>query len=438
MLSGGESYGYQVVEYDIATNTFVDHGNNVLGTDTYGYGVFYTQYDAKRVFTIRPDGRYIYVLNLETLQYSYSGAYTPTDVNDEGCIASSNVTEALYITGGYSSSGISTVQVYSLSSSSWLSSIPSMNYARGEHGCIVEPTNLRLYAIGGYGDATIESIDITNIQNVNWKTFDSTLSNSYSARYPGVASVEGLIYIFGGGYTTVHVIDTATSSLSVHSETLPYGAYGTATVAVGNVIYGFGGVNRDEWFYYEATTPSPTAAPTDSPSRSPSAAPTASPTPYCTTFNVDIVDFGGFTANDLASDTALQSTVANATHFAITESASGDAIDDGAFYVIYDDATGSSEYVDGRLERSVFIDHSLCALALSELDALRLMIENEGGDIAATLMERLRVLFLDGNDTEMEVAVHLLSKLGPSTLEPVRESAIISRSIWTARTDAFA
>ena len=81
-------------------------------------------------------------------------------------------------------------------------------------------------------------------------------------------------------------------------------------------------------------------------------------------------------------------------------SAADDGVDGDSFYVLYHNVSGDSQYVDGALQRSIFVVERLCAFTSSTLDDLSLIIQHEGGEIAATFKRRLTALFLNGDNSE--------------------------------------
>lgn len=231
------------MKYDILNDEFVDYGTSYLSTlcnsdGESGWGVYYTQYDDSTLYITGRYSQNINVYHLKTLSYHQLNTTIPIDVNERGCMASSDSPQSrLYIAGGYNA--LYTFQVLNLADLSWMSSPPNMEYPRQYHGCVV--VNNRLWAIGGSATDTVEAINITVLDA--WQYIDSLQHNLYSF---GLTEVSGLIYIVGGygnggPVDIVHVIDTATDSVYIHSESLHFGRYYFPTVAVGGVIYGFGG-----------------------------------------------------------------------------------------------------------------------------------------------------------------------------------------------------
>ena len=126
--------------------------------------------------------------------------------------------------------------------------------------------------------------------------------------------------------------------------------------------------------------------------------------------SVDVINLMKFTDKELMGNILYQEMIANATRYSIADvAAEVDAnIDLEDFNVHFQNVSGSAEYVDGQLHRSLFIEQEFCLFDGGNVEALTLIIEHEADDIAASLMIRLATLFLDGESNEkMEVSVYL-------------------------------
>ena len=276
------------MEYDILRNEFIDHGENYLSSDPGLYGIFYTQYNESTMYSIAEAGSSLFMFDLKSLELQQIDTSIPESVRDLTCIASSELTNALYITSGDGGNdAIDSGQVFESDSKTWLTSIPSMNHARWYHGCWVEATNHKLYAIGGESVSQIESINIVNIQNHIWTVMDDELP--VPLKCFGVTSVNGVIYIIGGFHDesasymdTVHMIDTSTNTLHLDASILPYAARAMASIAADGIIYSFGGYSSsgsvDSWISYAVPTAAPSGAPSLAPTSAPSSPPTVRPT----------------------------------------------------------------------------------------------------------------------------------------------------------------
>ena len=317
MDSGGRPEGRQMTEYVIKENKnrFRDRGKRKLPAWIWGFGKFYTQYDATTLYAvtgvISRNREAIFMFNLQTLNLETLSIGIPIDVGYWGCISSSNLHRALYITGGYNyeiGGPLNAVQVLDLDILSWHSNVDSMNYARYQHGCIVDKSHSRLYSMGWVSE--IEMIDITNIGNAKWNVLNSVLPANLTQF--GVTEVNGLIFIIGGKIweqnevQTVYTINMETGKVKVHYDLLPYPVKCMAVIAVNEKIYGFGGsngtTNIDTWISYIVPTDSPTTLPTDipslyptvntdTPSAAPSMAPVVAPSAFPTDYPTEVPSF---------------------------------------------------------------------------------------------------------------------------------------------------
>ena len=241
-----------MVRYNILSGDFTDYGTNYLSElgnndGEYGQSVFYTQYDSTTLYTAGgSSGNAINMYDLETLTFQSLGTTIPFQTSRTSCIASSDSpTPSLYIVGGHYPKKL---QLLDLDTVSWHESPPDMTYSHSYHGCIVADD--RLWAIGGSGSSTVEAININELDF--WQYIDGLQCGLFS---PAVTAVNGFIYVIGGscdGHSDqMHVIDTATNSIEIHSDTFSFGRYSFPIVAIDETIYGFGGVHElstiDSW-----------------------------------------------------------------------------------------------------------------------------------------------------------------------------------------------
>eukprot|EP01083_Nonionella_stella_P136532 415486_1 len=314
-ILGGAVNKTQLLEFN--DGCFIDHGQNVLSSDTFGDAQYYTHVD-HTLYMINTDGTRLQTYNMKTKSFTSSWASLPVTVDRYGCLASD--TNQLYIVGGegyneQTNGGdpfLQAVQVLSLSTKQWLSDVPFTQVSRASGCCIADETTL--YAIGGYGSGqpvydvrSIEKIQTSNIQQQSWSYLSEELS---SATY-GHRCVfhNNLIYVIGGivywnafsGYDTVHIINPTTGSVSVSSDAFPFpDIREVAAITVKDVIYTFGGYDEsvwtetNHWTQYSSiaslptgqaicptpdpTTSSPTQLPSTSPTKVPTEAPTRMPT----------------------------------------------------------------------------------------------------------------------------------------------------------------
>ena len=267
ILSGGQSYKEQLVEYDTLNDAFIDYGeefvSSALGNSDgeNGWGVYFTQINATTLYTINRNGDSINVYDLQSLSFYDLGTTIPVDVSYHGCIASAiTPSPRLYITGGkvddWSSPNwleeLDDLQILGLDDLQWLTSAPSMTTARAGHGCIV--VNDLLWAIGGQSSESVEMINITDITTGSWQVVGSVSCQMSSF---GITAVDDIIFLVGGycwdtsaRSGIVYTIDTVTNTISVYAESLPFPVNGMSILAIDDMIYGFGGTNGsslDSW-----------------------------------------------------------------------------------------------------------------------------------------------------------------------------------------------
>ena len=246
--SGGNSYQYQLTEYDIFNDKFIDYGENYLSntlgnTDgEFEYGAYFTQLDETTLFTINQYRRSINVYNLPSLSYHSIDTTIPIDVGRSACITSSQIPVArLYITGG--SGFVSDLQIFNLGDISWVRNAPSMNRGRFRHGCSIVTD--RLWVFGGYDEDSVEVINATSFTTSTWYEI-GTLPCKLGTF--GSTAVGSLIFIFGGycydpvaRSNAVYIINTITKSIDEYWKSLPFALSDNPVIAINHIIYIFGG-----------------------------------------------------------------------------------------------------------------------------------------------------------------------------------------------------
>ena len=149
--------------------------------------------------------------------------------------------------------------------------------------------------------------------------------------------------------------------------------------------------------------------PTTDPTSDPTYKPTAD-APFCVDIDVDVIDFTAFSSDDMRDNVSLQMEFANVTESSIAQTSSKENIDEDAFHVNYDGSSASSQYIDGELQRSLFVYLTLCTIQSDDLEALTLIIQHEGEQIADTVSDRLVALYLEGEmNNTMEVSIYISS-----------------------------
>ena len=208
------SHRSHLYRYEIAEDTFTNYGN-ILPVNNWNDAGFYSQYDATRLYTIN-SGDNLYVFDMSSVDPDVGypvqekvNTTIPVWVRTHGCLASSEITGALYVVGGQGDSKV--VQIYDINSSTWSNGSSLIN-GRKWHDCIVEPTTQILYVVGGWGQRAVERINIMNIYNDSWEVFAQLPSDLFPAQIR-IVQWYGVIFIFGGYYTNddidkVYTIDT--------------------------------------------------------------------------------------------------------------------------------------------------------------------------------------------------------------------------------------
>ena len=125
----------------------------------------------------------------------------------------------------------------------------------------------------------------------------------------------------------------------------------------------------------------PTAAPTNSPSTTPSLSPTMSPI-SCDYIYVQIDNLHIFTSAAIEHQQPLQDSMANITHFAISENAKVLGISREQFYVQFQ-----------NVSEPLYMVHTLCTFAPSTLQILLSLINSDGDEISASIEQRLIALY---------------------------------------------
>ena len=213
----------QILRYDILEDNFTDYGHVLSAGALCVFNTgFYSQYDATRLYTVCCEGTLcqdtsIYVFDMTSLEQQ-KVITVPVWVHDDACLASSEVTGALYVIGARGSDllGDKIVQIYDIDSSSW-SNGSSTNYDYHWHDCIVEPTTQTLYVVGGWNQTAIERINIMDIYSDSWEVFGYLPDGPLWANIRLVER-RGIIYVIGGEYyepfaDDVYTINTVSTLL---------------------------------------------------------------------------------------------------------------------------------------------------------------------------------------------------------------------------------
>ena len=208
----------RLYRYDILEDNFTDFGS-VLPTRNFASAGFYSQYDATILYTVNFAGDSLYIFDMSSVDPVQQRINTtiPVDVSYHGCLASSELTGAVYVIGG--NGHLKIVQIYDINSSTW-SNGTSLNYGRAWHDCIVEPTTQILYVVGDWWNKPIERNHVNNIRNQSWEEFAEYPSEATGTRVR-LAVWYNIIFIIGGEYADpgtdeVYIIDTVCNMYRTH------------------------------------------------------------------------------------------------------------------------------------------------------------------------------------------------------------------------------
>eukprot|EP01084_Bolivina_argentea_P042486 78322_1 len=302
-LLGGDSHGYQLLEYNFLKKTLIDYGKLALiPTESLGFGQYYSQIDDTLYIISYPNGDKLSVFNMSTKVFEsvWNNVDIPLAVSSAGCLASSTIFTEKYINylfivgGGGNGVYLNTLQTLDITAMIWYSS--TMKDFRAYLSCIVHPQSNELYAIGGYNGTnylnTVEKIYYPGIHTQQWEYISNLLFPVIHSR--SVIFKNKILVIGGdndGDYVNeIQLIDITTGKTSSGGFT-EYAMESTSAINVKDIIYAFGGAvefNRylDIMQYVDLTptnepTVDPTSEPTHNPTSltiNPSLAPTQSPT----------------------------------------------------------------------------------------------------------------------------------------------------------------
>eukprot|EP01083_Nonionella_stella_P287050 977030_1 len=288
-LLGGYNNPKQLTEYNIADDTFINHGTQTLwSSQVSGYTQYWTQEQEILYFKAwNSDDICIFDMRTKTFISSYINNI-PSDVLFYTCLASDPT--HLFVLGGSKQNRltnyapVSNAEAYEFKSGKWregVVSMPNMKSKRADHSCITNDKDT-LYAIGGYSTATtvLSSIEVIDTTTQSWKYIESL---SLGLAWTRCVLYNEMIYIVGGAYANdinaqiwygtdkVHTINVLNDDVAVLSDTMPVHVARGATVLSEDVLYVFRGwdaaanTNLNSWMIYDfnfiptiATTVEPT------------------------------------------------------------------------------------------------------------------------------------------------------------------------------------
>eukprot|EP01084_Bolivina_argentea_P253855 426577_1 len=294
-ILGGTNYRFQLTEYNIVNDKFIDYGTSVLGDHTYGSGQFYTQIN-NILYIINVGGASLSTFDTTTKIFTpnYNDVTIPIAVDTTSCLASTNDGSYLFVVGGGpNSSPLTSLQIFNMQSNTWLSNTPAMQTQRSKFSCIVHPTKNELYAIGGINGTNVPWLNSVEVLNVNhaslnniefqtWRYIDDNLLHPISASR--AVMVGNDILVIGGGNSDgyvddIQIINAITYQIS-SGGFMNYAIMEETVIVVDNTIYIFGGYNgniHNTWQYSIFTNP--TIEPTIMPSMQPTFLPFATTNP---------------------------------------------------------------------------------------------------------------------------------------------------------------
>ncbi len=184
----------------------------------------------------------------------------PTARND---LAAAGVGGVLYAVGGKTGNtctGLQTLEAYDAATNTWS---PKAAMPTGRYGPGAAALNGLLYVVGGDdqcrgGFQVIGAVEAYDPVSNSW----STKASMPTARsYPGVAVVNGVLYVLGGAFgndtvPTVEAYDPATNTWTTKAPMLT-GRYGPIVGVVNGIIYIATGVSFNGVADVEAYDPDP-------------------------------------------------------------------------------------------------------------------------------------------------------------------------------------
>ena len=262
-LAGGPSTPQSLMSFNVASEMFTDHGSTALSLRgrAYSSAQSYAQLDEYLYYVdygTTVDFLNLLRFNLSTgsedllFESSLAGGAQAYAQSSMCIIATSSGPGTIYVIGG--TTGINSVDylktawVLDLGTAMW-SQTCDMQDTRAYSGCAANGEETELFVAGGYnGPTKFDSVEVMDVQTMQWRTLNDTLSQVLF--YPKVIRADNArnLLVVGGwtgvpnavAVSTVHIIDWATYSITVSAGSLDIPVYGDAVVA-NKVAYVFGG-----------------------------------------------------------------------------------------------------------------------------------------------------------------------------------------------------
>ena len=234
-LHGGFQYNYnlskRLVSFDVDSHNLTDYGD-ILPTAAASFAQSYAQI-GEYLYYVSTDANTLSRFNVDTgiADTSFStpladGAHT-YDTPTEMCVMATPTSREIYVVGGNAGSAVlNTAYVLDVDAVSW-SSVSNLPIARSSAGCIVSTDGSELFVVGGQGSGWLDSVEVMNVQTMQWSTLDDTLNSPLAwtrvIRDPSSPNLLVLGGYIGDMVSTVHIIDSVTHRITVSAGSLDIG-----------------------------------------------------------------------------------------------------------------------------------------------------------------------------------------------------------------------
>eukprot|EP01084_Bolivina_argentea_P178149 307968_1 len=266
-LVGSWLYRRSLVKFNLPSQSFT-YNLSRFPVDIYGWGQFYQQI-GDELLIINKEGTDIAKLNMNTLTFTDSIVSIQISVDDTSCVAANN--NFIFVVGGWNKNygHLNLLQVFNITSGSWLSSLSLMNEPRYVLACVFHQPSETLYAIGGGGDGngsnTVERVPIHNM-SIGWQYIDNLLHKTIAGRAIPYKD-SSYIFVIGGQYyapstvplNEIQKINTQNGKVS-SAGFLQYSVAFTAPILVNDVVYIFDNYANGYYQYCKLITYQPSHA----------------------------------------------------------------------------------------------------------------------------------------------------------------------------------
>ena len=218
----------------------------VVGTKVYLFGGYYNTGSTNGSRT------YLKTINVFDTETNTITTLSTTLPSAAAYIAAGVVGTKIYLFGGspYSSGDLKTINVFDTETNTITTLSTTLPNAK--RGMAAGVVGTKIYLFGGYGynysSSFFTTIHVFDTETNTITTLSTTLPNA--AAYIAAGVVGTKIYLFGGykssNLSTINVFDTETNTIETLSTTLPNVAAYIAAGVVGTKIYLFGGYNSND------------------------------------------------------------------------------------------------------------------------------------------------------------------------------------------------